>query len=296
MALVVWRLWRLEAVPTRVLTLLAVLAAFWGLTAIQRAGMGPAESSRYVYVAAVFTVALGVELVRGVAVPRRAWILAGAAAAVIAVANVGDMRDGAAFLRDQGLLTRTGLATLEIARPVVAADHPATGIPGYPLVVVRAGEYFALARDLGTPAATVAELAGASEAVRLRADEELTAMHAVALEPSDPAGSGTAPTVDAATGGEVGVRDGCVEFVPAPAGPAQPPPALELTVPSQGLVITGAATLALRRFADGFPDEPVGRIARGGAGRLAIRPDLAPQRWHVRVTPEARVTACGAPS
>ena len=48
--------------PTRVLTLLAILAAFWFLTAIQRAGIGPADASRYVHVAAVFVVALVVEL------------------------------------------------------------------------------------------------------------------------------------------------------------------------------------------------------------------------------------------
>ena len=61
--------------PTRVLTLLAVLAAFWFLTAVQRAGIGPAESSRYVYVGAVFIVALAVELLRDVADRRRAWLV-----------------------------------------------------------------------------------------------------------------------------------------------------------------------------------------------------------------------------
>ena len=58
----------------------------------------------------------------------------------------------------------------------------------------------------------------------------------------------------------------------------------------------GGATVTVRRFADGFPDEPLGRISPGGSGLLAIRPDLATQPWHVRVAPEARVTACGAPS
>ena len=141
-ALLLWRLWRIGTVPTRVLTLLAILAAFWFLTAFQRAGIGPADASRYVHVAAVFVVALVVELLAGVAISRRAWPLIGAVAALIAVANVGDMRSAAGFLRDQGLLTRTGLAALEIARPVVRPDEPISGIGGYPLVVVRAGEYF----------------------------------------------------------------------------------------------------------------------------------------------------------
>jgi hypothetical protein len=292
-ALVVWRLWRMERVPTRVWTLLAILGAFWVLTGVQRAGIGPAESSRYVYVGAVFAVALAVELVRDIVIPRRAWILVAAAVAVITVANVGDMRSGAAFLRDQGLLTRMGLAAVEIARPVVAPDQPVSGIPGYPLVVVRAGEYFAVARDIGTPAATVDELAGAPENVRLRADEELAVMHGVTLRPSEPTRSGTPPAVDAVAGGEVTERDGCVEFTPAAAGPAEPRPSLELTVPSAGLVVTGEATVAVRRFADGFPADPIGRVAPGGSGLLAIRPDAAMQPWHARVTPAARITACG---
>ena len=293
-ALVVWRLWRMERVPTRVWTLLAVLGAFWFLTGVQRAGIGPAESSRYVYVGAVFAVALAVELVRGLPIPRRAWLLVVPALAVVTVANIGDMRSGAAFLRDQGLLTRTGLTTVEIARPVVRPDQELSAIPGHPLVVVRADQYFAIERDLGTPAATVEELAGTAENVRLRADEELALMHGVTLSPTQPSRSGTAPSVDAVAGGDVAERDGCVEFTPAAAGPAEPRPSLDLTVPSDGLVVTGEATVAVRRFAGGFPDEPVGRIAPGGSGLLAIRADNAPQPWHARVAPAGRVTTCGA--
>ena len=299
-ALLLWRLWRVPAVPTRVLTLLAVLASFWLLTAIQRAGFGPAESSRYVYVGAVFTVALIVELVRGVAVSRRAWLVLGGAVALITVANVGAMRESARFLRDQALLTRTGLTALEISRPLIRPDHEASGIAGYPLVVVRADQYFAIERDLGTPAASVDELAQAPESARRAADDELARIHGVAVQPAEPpADPGPSPTVDAAAGGAVTRGGGCVTFVPADAGPPQPAPAIELTVPAGGLILTasgGGATVTVRRFADGYPEEPLGRIAPGGSGRLAIRPDLAPQPWHVRVAPEARVTACGAPS
>jgi hypothetical protein len=203
------------------------------------------------------------------------------------------MRSGATFLRDQGLVTRTGLTAVEIARPVVRPDRPVTGIAGYPLVVVRTDAYFAMARDLGTPAATIEELARAPENIRLRADEELAALHGVTLRPSAPAASGTAIEVEAATGGRATERDGCVEFASAAAGPAEPAPALELTVPRDGLVITGAATVAVRRFADGYPEQPVGRVAPEGSGLLAIRADLAPQPWHARVTPVGEITACG---
>ena len=51
--------------------------------------------------------------------------------------------------------------------------------------------------------------------------------------------------------------------------------------------------MTLRRFADEFSDKPVGRLAAGDSGLLAIRSDLAPNPWHARVVPEARLTACG---
>jgi hypothetical protein len=295
-ALLLWRLWRLPAVPTRVLTLLAILASFWLLTAVQRAGIGPAESSRYVYVGAVFTVALIVELVAGIAVPRRAWLVLGAAGALVLVANAGAMRTGARFLREQGLLTRTGLTTLEITRPIVRPDHAAAGIAGYPYVVVRAGEYFAMARDMGTPAATVDELAHGPENVRRAADDELTRIHGVRLQPVEPSTPGpVAPTVDRASGGTIAQHGGCVAFTPAPAGPAEPAPAVDLTVPAGGLVITatgGSAEVAVRRFAAGFAETPIGQVAAGGSGALAIRGDLASTPWHARVSPAARMTAC----
>ena len=285
---------------TRVLTLLAILAAFWFLTAIQRAGIGPAESSRYVYVAAVFVVALVVELLAGVVISRPAWLVIGAAAVLIFLANIGDMRTGARFLRDQSLMTRTGLTAVELARPVVRPDEPITGIAGYPLVVVRAGQYFRLERDLGTPAASAAELAAAPESARRAADDELMKIHRVGLTPTSRSpGQGAAPTVDAAAGGRATPSGGCVEFAPAGAGPAAPEPAIELTVPASGLVLTargGGATVSYRRFADRYPDDPLDRLASGGSGLLTIRPDRSPRPWHVRVAPEARLTACAAPS
>jgi hypothetical protein len=300
-ALLLWRVWRIGTVPTRVLTLLAILAAFWFLTALQRAGVGPADASRYVAVAAVFVVALVVELLAGVAISRRAWPVIGAVAALIAVANVGDMRSAAGFLRDQGLLTRTGLAALEIARPVVRPDEPISGIGGYPLVVVRAGQYFRLERDLGSPATSAEELAGASEAARRAADDELTEFDRVGLTPTTTPspGQGAAPTVDAVAGGRAIPSGGCVEFAPAAAGPAAPKPAVELTMPGGGLVLTargGGATVSYRRFADRYPEDPLDRLAPGGSGLLTIRADRSPRPWHVRVAPEARLTACAAPS
>ena len=70
-------------------------------------------------------------------------------------------------------------------------------------------------------------------------------------------------------------------------------------MPATGLVLTargGGADVSYRRFADRYPDDPLDRLAPGGSGLLTIRPDRSPRPWHVRVAPEARLTACAAPS
>jgi hypothetical protein len=72
LALLVWRVWRLGTCRPACSRCSRSSRAFWFLTAIQRAGIGPAESSRYVYVAAVFVVALIVELLGGIVISRRA--------------------------------------------------------------------------------------------------------------------------------------------------------------------------------------------------------------------------------
>ena len=205
------------------------------------------------------------------------------------------------FLRDQGLLTRTGLAALEIARPVVRPDEPISGIGGYPLVVVRAGKYFRLERDLGSPAASAEELAGASESARRAADDELTKFHRVGLTPTTPSPEPKARRRRSTPPWAAGRRRPAAASSSRPtgAGPAAPEPAIELTVPASGLVLTargGGAGVSYRRFADRYPDDPLDRLAPGGSGLLTIRPDRSPRPWHVRVAPEARLTACAAPS
>ena len=51
--------------------------------------------------------------------------------------------------------------------------------------------------------------------------------------------------------------------------------------------------LALRRFADALPEEPLGVLQGGTSTVLRIPADAAPQPWHVQLLPAGRVTACG---
>lgn len=296
-AIVAWRLAGLRSIPPRVVTLLAILLSFWVATALQRADESPPDASRYVYVGALFLLLLAVELARGVRLSRPVALAVGAAVVAAIVANLGDLREGGRFMRDQGQRTRADLGALELARSVAAPDLVLGALPGYPLVVVAAGPYLAAADALGSPADAPAEIAAADEDVRLAVDAELTRIHRIALAPTGSgAPLGSRPEVDAVTGGMVTGRRACVMFTPAAAAPTGETSTIALTVPPAGIRLTargGPATLALRRFAAGFPAEPQWRLAPSASATLRIGPDRAPQPWHVQVTPEAGLTACG---
>jgi hypothetical protein len=291
-----WRIARLRSVPPRVMALLAIVLSFWIVTGLSRAWLGSsaALSSRYQYVGALFVVLLAVELARGVSVSSPARVVLAFAATAAVVSNVGVFRDAGQYLRGQAQRTRADLGALEIARPIVNPSYVASGLPGYPNVSLQAGPYFSAAKALGTPAATPAELATEPEDARRIADAELIHIHGLNLRPrSADDRPGIAPTVDAAMGGAVTARGGCVVFRPSGVTPAGTTHELRVTVRPPGLLLAaheGPGAVGVRRFADGF--QPVGTIAATAPATLRIRPDLATEPWHLRLAPTGPATVC----
>jgi hypothetical protein len=286
---------RLRPIPPRVLALVTMALSFWILTALNRAQISGPTSSRYVYVGALIAVLLAAELMRGVSLPWRARLLLGVVAAAAIVSNAGTLRDGAKLLRGSAEAAKADTGALEAGRSLVKRDYVATHFPGYPLVIVRAGPYFAATKANGSPAATPAEIATKSEDARRIADAELINLHQVGLTP----GAGTqrrrtGPTVDSVAGGTVMRHGPCLTFLPAGVNPGGVSNAVDLPLPPQGLRLTaggGAVTVSMRRFADGF--QPVGTLAASASAVLHIGPDLAPQQWHARIAPTAGATVCG---
>jgi hypothetical protein len=295
-ALAAWRLVRLRALAPRVVSLATIVLAFWVITAITRYVFADPYSSRYLYVSGVFTVLLAVELARGT-VPAR-WlqglIVAGAAAAILS--NVGALRDAGRLMRDAGLTTRADLAAADIGRPIVPPGYYLHDIPAWPLVQVPAAAYYSAARELGTPAATAAQLPTLPEPAREAADRELIAIHGLALRPPPPGARPLAPpTLDLASGGAARVQGACVTFTPnAFTASGSPSPYVSITVSTAGLLVEaagGPTTVSVRRFAYAF--QTLGTLAPGGVATLVIAPDLSRRPWHVLLTPTGRATACG---
>lgn len=264
-ALAVWRLATLRPFPARVVTLLAIPLAFWLLTGLQRAHVGSADASRYLYVGALFVLLLAVELVRGLALPR--WVVAATAvvAAFAVLGNLGELRTGAGYLRAQAPIARGDLTALELARASLPPGYVAKHFPGTPFLAIPAAEYLAASKH-DSPAYSASALPHAPETARIAADVELAAIHDVKVRPAGDA-RGTS----------------CV----------RPRGAAELTLPAGGLLIKpgdGPVKVSLRRFASRFEAAPLATVTSPGV--LQIDPDRAPQPWHVRLAPAARVEAC----
>jgi hypothetical protein len=297
LVLLVLRLRQMTPVLPRVWSLGAVLVSFWVLTGLERAHVGAPDTSRYLFVSGVFMVLLFADLARGISPPRGAAVFAALAVAAAITANLGDLRAGTRFLRAQAPGARADLGVLEHTRPLLPPGYLATHFPGYPYVRIRADAYFAAAKANGSPAASEAEIAASRESARAIADAELTVIHRVRLQPSRPHVPVKAPPrVEAAVGGTVTARGGCLHFGPVAAEPPGVTPTLDLDLPPGGILFTatgGSATVAVRRFAVGFPPDALAKLSASASATLRIGPDGIRHPWHVRVVPSERVTACG---
>ncbi len=286
-----WRLRVTGAPSPRGLALIAIVLAFGALVGLSRVDLSKGYESRYLYVGAVFTVLLLAEVFARM--PLRgwiAWVIAAVALAAI-VSNVGTLRLGGAYFRDQAQQARADLAALQTARPIVRSNYVADQFPGWPLVLVRAGPYFAAAHALGSPAATPAQVASYPQSDRIRFDRELIGAERIALAPANgaaPVGGGRL-RIDGYVGGSVRQIGSCVRFIPFTVGPLH---FVWVTVPPGGLRIGSRAvpaSIAVRRLATVFT--PIGTVS--GAGELHPRHDTLSTPWVAQISATGPSETCG---
>ncbi len=297
----VWRLRRLGSMPVRVIALLTIMLSFWVITGLARAyfvanGL-PFQSSgddnRYLYVGAVLIVLIAVELASGA---RRSLPISVVAAIVVLVAivsNSGVLGAAGGALRLDAQTTEAYLGTLDLTRGTVKPEFLSQVSEFAP--PVRAEEYFDVERALGSPAASAAQIAAMPDAVRMKVDTQLIAIHRLHLVPAKrvAVGRSGAGRTDAVDRSSLSVIGPCVSLartaVTRPVAAGTP----ELTIPSRGLLLTalgGPAIVEVRRFSTGF--QPVGILASSASATLRIAPDLAAQRWHARVLTAGRASVC----
>jgi hypothetical protein len=286
----VWYAHRRRLSP-RVLSLVVGLIVLWGLTALLRAQLNAAGDSRYVYPGAVLIVLLAAELLRGAIATLRTGAIAFAVVAFAAVGNFGALRAGSLGLQDLSSYVRAELGALEAAGP---SAPPSLAPDPVRAPDITAGKYFAAVRQLGSPADKPDEVRRQAEPQRESADSVMVSALQVALRPTRPRLSSSAPppTAETPSGVSEAMRGGCMTLHATAPGASS-----GFAVPGRGLIIQNLGKspieVRIRSFADAFPAGPIGNVQPAQAMLLAIpvRPGIS---WHAQVTVPESERVCSA--
>lgn len=279
---------RSESLSWRLLVLLAMPLAFWGLTGLARADLGEPAASRYLYPGGLFILLVAVEAAAGARFSRRAATVGAVVLSMVLLSNLGAMREGGSFLRGETAKVEGALSALPLVRSAVDSDfQPA--LEAAPQI--RAAPYMAAARDLGSPVPPTRTLHRQRADVRAAADAMLLRGYGLALADGASGTVGAAPRLDVTEAARARPSGPC-QVITSLGGQAM----ADLIVPRGGLLFRPAAagfSVALRRFGDAYPDEPIGTVGSGAAPvALRIPRDGSPRPWRAQVKFGEAVRVC----
>jgi hypothetical protein len=253
---------------------------FWLLAALNYIPGREPSSTRYIYAGAFFTLLIATELLRKWPFGRKG-LVAAAVIAVLAIGpNLAQMKDGSDFMQNQGVITRSDLAALEISRETVAPTFSLAPpeIAGTELLSpISAQLYFEAVDRWGSPAYDLAELEAAPEGGRHWADVVLSQ----ALPISHETASGFAS--------QTSTSKACAVLEPGQAPLKQVP--LSKRTATVEVAPGGPAAISLRRFAQAEFPVALATVEGGTTTTLQIPRDKATNKWyvHVEVAQLARV-------
>jgi hypothetical protein len=271
-----WRLLRGD-IPKWLWATMALLVSAWlihAAAAVPGTGRVP-DNTRYLFPATLAVLLVAVEAARGVRIGRGAMVVLYIVTAISLSANLAQLRNGSAGLRQDSPSKRTELAVLEITEGRLG-PRLQIGLMGP--VMRQIGQnnvttgYLEAVREFGSPAFSLPELRAQDELIRQFADADLADSFDLRLEPT------AAPATR------------CRRI----AGKAGEGTSFEL--PRGGAVLRTQgqpAELRLRRFATGFT-VPAGTLTPGSTMTLSVPPDAAPDPWYASAS-TAALEVCGPP-
>jgi hypothetical protein len=255
---------RRRRLPARTGAALATAGAFWVLTALSRGALGEPTASRYLTLGGLCVLLVLAELV---AAATRRTMVGGLVVAIALVAvwsNLRVLRAGAAGLRETSEVTRAELAAMELLEPGLPADFQPDGSR---MPQVHAGAYARAVAEIGSPAASLAEVGRSSKAAREAADRVIEAGLPLVKAP---AVHSTEPLHAEPTGATASMEGTCVVLRPT----ADQPDAASavMPMPRGGVRIESEAPVhyRVRRFADDFGAQPASVLVSGS--RLSLPP------------------------
>ena len=110
--------------PWRLAALIALPLIFWGLTGLARADLHEPGAPRYLYPGAIFLLLIALEAARSVRITRAATLALLVVIVFATVSNLGALRNGAGFLRDQAAELNGVLAATQLAGRSAPAGVP----------------------------------------------------------------------------------------------------------------------------------------------------------------------------
>jgi hypothetical protein len=288
--------------------LLALLAA----TALAPVSLGRTpETPRYIYPEAILMLLLLAEVASVVRLPRGAqWLVAAVLAAAL-LANVGDLRRGAASLRAVSTMVKAELGAVDLARKAGAHVEPnfltfgpqvSYSLFAHPREVgghlieplphtvpgaggigwqMRASEYFRIKKDFGSPAYSPGQLAALPPSSGRSADVVLAGALGLRFRPASqrpPSSPGPDPGRHGVVQGVERKRGSCVRVSPGRSPKHRASGGV--TLPPGGAWIGGSPSPGTELSVSRFLDFPVISLSTPhSAGKLEIPKDSSHVRW-----------------
>jgi hypothetical protein len=280
------------------------------------------ETPRYIYPEAILLLLLLAEVASVVRIPRTAQFLVVALAAAALLANVGDLRRGAATMRDISTKVKAELGAVDLARKArghIDPDFLPLGpqvsyalstrptdvglfwpkpqtLPGVGGIgwQMRASEYFRIKRDFGSPAYSPEEVAESLPAARRLADVVLVGALRLRFQHASrrpPSSQRTGPRVKLEPQGGARKRGSCLQV--SPQGSPDRGVAAAIALPPGGAWLGGSPSRGTRLFVSRFIEFPVVSLSTPhSAHKLEIPKDGSPVAWELWVKTPRPLDVC----
>jgi hypothetical protein len=270
---------RQGSVPRFLWVSLAIVLAFWTLSALARNEFRPPGQIRYLYTGAVGVLLVAAAAASGIRFSRAGVTILFAVAALSLATNLVLLRDGAREFRNAySAPLRANLAMLELGRDDIRPGfNPRAGVQALSISSLSAAEYLTASDRYGSLAFSLPELANQPEPIRERADRTLARSLGIELAPfRSRAGARKCELIRS------GGPSGEIAFLLPPGG---------ATLTTRGDAPGG---VTVGRFATAATVD-VGALQPGRSAMLRIPTDTSPTPWRASVTGPSALEACGAP-
>lgn len=295
-ALAVWSAVRTLPRPSVLVGAVATAVGYWALIAIARGPEVGPEEVRYVYGNAFLALLIGLGVAPRVWPRLAVFLPVAAAAAMVLISQMDVYLEKAANYRENSQFTQADIFAIRTLQDVVPPEFtPPEGDPQL------SAEAYLTARRFwsGPPGLTEVDVLAGSPELRDHLDTVLVKAAGLSVAPATEGLARGPWPLDRPTsvdGARMSRAAECWRMAPAEGAEAASADILVPTDVATTVVVRATdaeAQVAAGRYFD-QPIEPLGAVAAGTAGAVAVPADTARTPWRLRVSSAAAVRLCAA--